>query len=234
MDDSARKRLNSIYNGMKQRCYNKKGVNYSYYGGRGVTICEEWLNSFDSFYNWAINNGYEEDLTIDRIDNDKGYTPNNCKWSSKSEQCFNRSMSVKLTLDGRTMYMTEWASELGIGIKTLSWRYRKGWSDKEILTTPKDSNKKKLTFNGETHSMSEWGRILGIQVSTLSARLRSGWSVEETLSKRQDDREVKLTYENETKTISEWAKYLDVPKSRLNGRYKYGWTDEEIIEGKRR
>ena len=229
-----RKRLKSIYNGMRLRCYNENNVNYKYYGGKGVTICDEWLLSFENFFDWAINNGYNENLTIDRIDSEKEYSPDNCKWSTKKEQAYNRSMSVKLTLNGRTMYMTEWAEELEIDKKILSWRYNNGWSDEEILTRPRDYKENKLTLNGETHSMSEWSRITGVKVATISYRIKKGWSVEDTLTKSSNDREIKITYNNKTKTLKEWAEYLDVPKSRLNNRYSRGWSDEEIIKGKRR
>ena len=226
-----RKRLKSIYNGMRLRCYNENNVNYKYYGGKGVTICDEWLLSFENFFDWAINNGYNENLTIDRIDSEKEYSPDNCKWSTKKEQAYNRSMSVKLTLNGRTMYMTEWAEELGIDKKTLSWRYRNGWSDEEILSNKKDII---LTYNGESKNLLEWSKKTGIKKSTLWDRYNRGWEVKDILTKNSRDREIKLTYNNEQKTISEWAQILNVPKSRLNNRYSRGWTDEEIIIGKRR
>ena len=226
-----RKRLRSIYNGMRLRCYNENSINYKYYGGKGVTICDEWLLSFENFFDWAINNGYNENLTIDRIDSEKEYSPDNCKWSTKKEQAYNRSMSVKLTLNGRTMYMTEWSEELGIDKKTLSWRYRNGWSDEEILSNKKDII---LTYNGESKNLLEWSKKTGIKKSTLWDRYNRGWEVKDILTKNSRDREIKLTYNNEQKTISEWAQILNVPKSRLNNRYSRGWTDEEIIEGKRR
>ena len=229
-----RKRLKSIYNGMRLRCYNENNVNYKYYGGKGVTICDEWLLSFENFFDWAINNGYNENLTIDRIDSEKEYSPDNCKWSTKKEQAYNRSMSVKLTLNGKTMHMTEWAEELEIDKKILSWRYNNGWSDEEILSRPGDYKESKLSLNGKTHSMSEWSRITGIKVATISARIRDGWSVEDTLTKKPNDRAIRITYNNKTKTLKEWAEYLGVPKSRLSNRYTRGWTDEEIIKGKRR
>ncbi|MDN6162041.1 MAG: hypothetical protein L0I79_04620 [Atopostipes sp.] len=229
-----RKRLKSIYNGMRLRCYNENNVNYKYYGGKGVTICDEWLLSFENFFDWAINNGYNENLTIDRIDSEKEYSPDNCKWSTKKEQAYNRSISVKLTLNGRTMYMTEWAEELEIDKKILSWRYNNGWSDEEILSRPRDYKESKLSLNGKTHSMSEWSRITGIKVATISYRIKKGWSVEDTLTKSSNDREIKITYNNKTKTLKEWAEYLDIPKLRLNNRRNKGWSDEEIIIGKRR
>ena len=72
--------LNNRWCAMKQRCYNPKCKSYKNYGARGITVCDEWLNDFDSFYNWSIENGYQEDLELDRIDNDKGYSPDNCRW----------------------------------------------------------------------------------------------------------------------------------------------------------
>lgn len=81
----SRHRLYIVYANMKQRCYNKNVPEFHCYGGRGITICKEWLDSFESFFEWSISNGYEEKLTIDRIDNDGNYEPSNCQWITKSE-----------------------------------------------------------------------------------------------------------------------------------------------------
>lgn len=83
-------RLYTIWQGMKQRCYYPKHKDYHNYGGRGITVCNEWLVDFVSFYNWAITNGYRDNLSIDRIDVDGNYTPDNCKWSTWREQRLNQ------------------------------------------------------------------------------------------------------------------------------------------------
>lgn len=83
-------RLNSIWRGMKTRCYNKNSLEYSNYGGRGITVCKEWKDDFKSFYDWAMSHGYKEGLTIDRIDNNGNYEPNNCQWLTKSENVAKR------------------------------------------------------------------------------------------------------------------------------------------------
>lgn len=88
-------RLYRIWAGMKSRCYNPKNHKYYLYGARGINICSEWLHDFKSFYDWALLNGYKDDLTIDRINNDKGYYPNNCRWATIAEQNRNRRCCKK-------------------------------------------------------------------------------------------------------------------------------------------
>ena len=88
-------RLYNIWCLMKQRCYNPKATHYERYGGRGITVCDEWLNDFQPFYDWAVNNGYSDDLTIDRINNDGNYQPDNCRWTTMQEQSMNRSTSKR-------------------------------------------------------------------------------------------------------------------------------------------
>ena len=83
-------RVYRIFYGMKDRCYNTKNEKYHLYGARGIEVCDEWKNDFQAFYNWSMANGYSDDLSIDRIDNDKGYSPDNCRWATVTEQNRNR------------------------------------------------------------------------------------------------------------------------------------------------
>ena len=86
-------RLYRIWIGMKDRCFNKNGSNYYAYGAKGIVVCDEWKNSFEAFRSWALENGYEDTLTLDREDNDKGYYPDNCRWATSKEQLLNRRPS---------------------------------------------------------------------------------------------------------------------------------------------
>ena len=126
-------RLYNIYKGMKRRCYNKTDKDYKDYGGRDITICDEWLNDFMSFYNWSMNNGYDESLTIDRMDNNKGYSPDNCRWVDVKTQSNNTRRNVYLTYCGLTLTLAEWSRKLKVNRNTLKWRYRRGYTDKECL-----------------------------------------------------------------------------------------------------
>ena len=125
-------RIYSIWNDIKRRCFNPKNKRYKQYGGRGITICKEWLN-FQNFYDWSMKNGYNKKLIIDRINNDKNYTPNNCRWVSWKEQANNRSNNHKLTL---TLSMSEWSELLGLSYTAIRARKNRGWSDYETLTKP--------------------------------------------------------------------------------------------------
>ena len=117
-------RIYKVYSGMKKRCYDKNHKIYNRYGGRGITICDEWLNDFMAFYNWSMANGYQDNLTIDRIDNNKGYSPDNCRWVTMLEQAQNTSKNVNITYKGKTQTISAWSRETGIPQNTISRRFR--------------------------------------------------------------------------------------------------------------
>ncbi len=119
---------------MKQRCFNKKSQPYQYYGARGITVCAKWLN-YNSFHNWAIQNGYKKGLTIERINNDGNYYPSNCQWVTQKEQNHNKSTSRKITFNSETLCLSEWAERLDISPSGLSKRLKR-WPISEALTQP--------------------------------------------------------------------------------------------------
>lgn len=121
---------------MKERCYDKKSSNYHNYGGRGISIFKEWLNSFESFRDWALANGYSNDLTIDRIDNNGNYQPSNCRWSTNMEQQRNRRNNVWFEIDGEKILLADALKKYNIKMQTLSPRLKKGYSLIDALTLP--------------------------------------------------------------------------------------------------
>lgn len=127
-------KLYRVYHGMKSRCYYKKHDHFKRYGGRGIKICDEWLESFENFYKWAVKSGYKNDLTIDRINNDGDYSPDNCRWSTQSEQTRNTSRNVFLTYKNQTKTAVEWSEVLGVNESLITSRVRRGYSDQQALT----------------------------------------------------------------------------------------------------
>ena len=118
-------RLYKIWLKMRDRCSNPKSENYKYYGGQGVTICKEWAD-YEAFKIWALNNGYSNELTIDRIDPCGNYEPSNCRWVTMTEQLKNKRNTVLLTHNGHTDTLRGWSKILNIPKSTLQQRYRKG------------------------------------------------------------------------------------------------------------
>ena len=131
-------KLYKIWKAMKKRCTNVNSSDYKYYGGKGVSVCPEWSDSFTAFRDWSENNGYRNGLTIDRIDNDKGYEPCNCRWVDMKSQCNNRSTNKYYTLDGVTHTISEWARISNIKYSTLYMRLLNGMPIGEAIN---NSNK---------------------------------------------------------------------------------------------
>ena len=110
-------KLYGVWKGMRQRCYRENSKHYKDYGGRGITVCDEWRGSYLSFRGWALENGYRFGLTIDRRDNDKGYYPDNCHWITHKQQQFNKRDNRLIVINGITKTATEWALCSGINPK---------------------------------------------------------------------------------------------------------------------
>lgn len=127
-------RLYRIWHNIKQRCNNPNRSCYKNYGGRGIKVCDEWLEDFLNFYNWSINNGYSEELELDRINNDKGYSPDNCRWVTHSENNRNKRNNHYLTYQGKTLTLMEWQEITGIPYQEIRRRLINGKTIQEALT----------------------------------------------------------------------------------------------------
>ena len=118
--------LYTVWAGIKARCLNPKASNYKRYGGRGISICAEWKNDFKAFYDWAVSNGYQNGLTIDRIDNGGNYEPNNCRWVTRITQQNNTRRNKIFEYKGIKHSIKEWSRILGVNHETLRYRIQTG------------------------------------------------------------------------------------------------------------
>ena len=121
-------RLYHIWSGMRQRCSQPSSVGFRHYGGKGIAVCPEWCD-FQTFYDWAMSHGYAPTLSIDRIDNNLGYCPENCRWVDMKIQQNNRTNNVRISINGDIKTLSEWSDLSGIPVKVLSLRHRNNWSD---------------------------------------------------------------------------------------------------------
>lgn len=179
-------RLHYIWDSMKDRCNNPNNHAYNDYGGRGITICQEWENDFMTFYNWAMQNGYDESLTIDRIDVNGNYEPSNCRWADVKTQANNRRNNILITYQNKTQSLKLWCEELNLDYDMIRARYSNPhWENKtieEILFTP---NQKQIliTYNNETHTISEWSKLTNIRRNVIFDRWQKGYYEEDILYK---------------------------------------------------
>ncbi len=133
----AHTRIYNAWHSMKARCYNPTNHNYHRYGGRGISVCDEWKDSFESFYEWATSNGYSDDLTLDRVDNNGNYCPDNCRWVTTKVQNNNREVSINITYNGKTQNLSQWCKELNLPYMRIYQRLvTYGFSFEEAITEP--------------------------------------------------------------------------------------------------
>jgi hypothetical protein len=132
-------RLYAVWNSMKHRCYNPKNSAYERYGGRGIYVCDRWKESFRNFL-YDMEKFFQEGLTIERINNNGPYSPDNCKWIPLNDQTKNRRSTIYLELNGKKICLTDWADSLGISAKLIRERLNHGWSIEEALVSHKRIN----------------------------------------------------------------------------------------------
>lgn len=182
-----------VYMDMNRRCFDPSDQNYYRYGGRGIIACDEWKRNYNStvpvtkqmgfvgFCNWSVSHGYKYGLTIDRIDNDYIYCPENCRWATMKVQSNNKCNNYNITYDGEAKTATERSEEIGIGSSALRRRINKGMSAEEAIETPSRVNVVSSS-SGESHTFSEWESISGVNSGVLYARVITlGWPVDRAL-----------------------------------------------------
>lgn len=159
------KRLRGIWAGMKRRCLDEKDSSFSRYGGRGITICNDWLD-FNKFAKWALSNGYKKDLTIDRIDNNKGYEPTNCRWITNREQSLNRRSNVIVEYKDKSITLKELSEITGLDYSCLNARYKRGLKGEDLIKPTQDTE-----FNNSKISISD--------VKDIRSKYSSGMTIKE-------------------------------------------------------
>ena len=171
---------------MMQRCLNPAHPHYKHYGGRGITVCERWLTSANFLADMGPKPSPKH--TLERKNNDLGYSPENCTWDTTTAQLNNQRRTRKITFNGRTMGLNAWAKEIGMRWSSL---------DKRLKTMPlaralspdrvsnhERKNVRMLTANGQTKPLTVWARELGVSHTSLIERLDRGWTVERAVSTR--------------------------------------------------
>lgn len=244
--DSEYKRLYHVWCAMRNRCLNPDDKNYYNYGGRGIGICEEWLD-FPTFKDWALKTGYDPNApqgvtTIDRIDVNGNYCPENCRWVDIEVQANNKRDTVKITHNGETLSVSQWRRRGGTVCDSVyQKRVKDGWDLESALFTPsKEWNYRHdciIEYNGKSQKVSEWAKELGIKDSTIYHRLYYNWSPGEALGLvPHERRQVSkchsvLQYDNHGNFIREWRSKQAVEESlhiisqTLNKYIKSGKVD---------
>lgn len=128
---------------MKQRCLNKNQKVFKYYGERNISICDDWRNDFQVFYDWAMANGYAKNLTLDRIDNNGNYEPSNCRWVTMKEQRRNSRQNIYVKINGETKVLIDWCKIYNIKYTTVMSRINDGWDIIKAIITPARKTKRR-------------------------------------------------------------------------------------------
>lgn len=167
---------------LKERCLNPSHPSYHNYGGRGIGVCDEWRDSFEAFYR-DMGPRPSDEHTLDRIDNDKGYCKENCRWATWKEQADNRRTSRHHEIDGKSLAQTDWARANGIPQCTISLRLKRGWGAERALSEkPVDHRGRLIEHDGEKLTIAEWSRRTGIAARLIGQRLNNGWTPARALS----------------------------------------------------
>lgn len=181
------RRLRNIFYKMKQRCSDEKCSSYKYYGGRGIKVCKEWAKSFENFKNWALKNGYKDTLSIERINVNGNYEPENCCWIEMRLQARNKVNTNRITAFSETKSLVEWLEDDRCdthSVETLRSRMKRGLSGEEVVLGTRNDCFKIIEAFGEKKSLMQWSKDYRCKVryGALQYRLDNGWKSEIAIS----------------------------------------------------
>lgn len=170
-----------IWAGMKSRCLNKNESNYHNYGGRGIKVCDRWVESFENFYeDMGPRPGPE--YSIERKNNDGDYEKDNCRWATNKEQNNNKRTNRYIEYNGKIKTLSQWAEAFNIRLTTLAGRLEDGWTIKEAFETPIIDNERIIEIDGESMNIASWCIKFNINRKTFQKRIRRGWSVQDAIT----------------------------------------------------
>lgn len=164
---------------MKARCVNPRHCQYDRYGGRGIAVCRKWIKSYKAFL-LDVGRKPSPNHTLDRIKNNKGYSPGNVRWATHVEQNRNKSDNRIVYVDRSPMCISEVIERFGLNRSTLVSRLRRGWSLEDSIRKP---SKQTLEVGGRKRTLAEWSRITGISASLITYRLKAGWAPKDIISR---------------------------------------------------
>lgn len=193
-----------IWLGIKNRCYNEKTDRYKDYGGRGITVCDEWKDDFITFYN-DMGPRPTAEHSIDRKDNNKGYSKENCRWATGIEQANNTSSNAYYEYDGKMQSLATWCRELQLDYNRVRQRIHNGMLFEVAIQIDKIVKDSKLTLNGVTKSIQSWCKDNGVKFTTFRYRINSGWTFEEALTLIEKKL---ITLDGHSEFLEDWCELL--------------------------
>ena len=236
-------RLNKVWHNMKRRCYCQQNKYYKDYGGRGITICDEWLNDYFCFERWAIENGWNEDnlyesgmnkLTIDRIDVNGNYEPTNCRIITNAEQQYNKRNNIHINYQGKTYTVDKLSKKLNLPKTTIISRNRRKTNLDKPYLEKKEYN---FIYNNKEYTLNELSKITGLKRSTLYKRLvKLKWSIEKAINTKETKDNRKLNYceyKGKQYTLVELSKISGISRDVLYRRiFELNWSVEKALNTK--
>ena len=216
------------WDSMKQRCFNPNHKRYSDWGGRGIKVCDRWKNSSENF---LADMGLKPTPkhSLDRIDNDGDYCPENCRWATKAEQENNRRNNKPLiTIGNETYTIAQWAKKMSISEFVIHTRLKMGWSEYDAVMTPINGKIRLIAIENETYTIAQWTEEKGYSASVIKNRLRYGWSeYDAVMTPVHTDKLITIDYK--TYTIAQWTEEKGYSASVIKNRLKLGWSEYDAV-----